>query len=359
MKKPNKDLSELRKKVDEVDDRLLQSLNDRAKIVQKIGEIKAQSKEEVYASSRERQIMDRLAAANKGPLSEEAVEDIFRTIINHCRVLEKKLQIAYFGPEATYTHQAALKHFGSLADYTPVKSIGDVFEEVEKGRADYGVVPIENSTEGVVNHTLDMFMESELVICAEREDDINHYLLAAQESLKQVKSVYSHPQPLAQCRRWLETHLPGVAVHEAASTADAAAHAALDANSAAIASSLAADIYHLKVVAKNIQDSKHNATRFLVIGKKLPPPSGHDKTSILLSIKDRVGALHDLLMAFKKEKINLTKIESRPTKKKAWEYVFFIDLEGHMANDHVQRVMKELQDYCVFVKVLGSYPRGD
>jgi chorismate mutase / prephenate dehydratase len=252
-----------------------------------------------------------------------------------------------------------MKQFGRAADYRPGKSIADVFDDVEKARADYGVVPIENSTEGVVNHTLDMFLESDLVICAEREDAISHYLLASQESLKKVKAVYSHPQALAQCRRWLETHLRTVPVHEAASTADAAAHAALDVSAAAIASPLAAEIYNLKTLASRIEDSRHNMTRFLVIGKKTASPSGRDKTSLLLSIKDRVGALHDLLMVFQTEKINLTKIESRPTKKKAWEYVFFIDAEGHISDDPVRRALDKLKEHCVFLKVLGSYPRGD
>lgn len=353
------DLESLRKMIDDVDDRLLGLLNERAKAAERIGRLKSEHQEEVYAANRERQILDRLTQANPGPLPPEAVEDIFRGVINNCRLLQKQLVIAYFGPEATFTHQAAIHHFGKAADYRPFKSIGDVFDEVEKGRADYGVVPVENSTEGVVNHTLDMFMASDLVICAEREDAIHQCLLASQESLKKVKSVYSHPQALAQCRHWLEANLKGVPVHEAASTADAAAHAALDPLAAAIASPLAGEIYRLKTLARNIQDSAQNVTRFLVIGRKTAPPSGHDKTSLLASVKDRVGALHDLLMAFKAEGINLTKIESRPTKKKLWEYVFFIDLQGHVSDAPVKRVLKSLETQCTFLKILGSYPRGD
>jgi chorismate mutase/prephenate dehydratase len=329
--------------------------------VQKIGAEKARRKEEVYASNREQQILERLAQNNKGPMPAEAIEEIFRAVINNCRLLQKPLAIAYFGPEATFTHQAALKQFGRAADYNPMKTIADVFDEVEKGRADYGVVPIENSTEGMVNHTLDMFMESDLVICAEREDPINQCLLAAQDSLKKIKTVSSYGNALGQCRRWLDGHLRGVPVHEAASTADAAAQAALRPEVAAIASPLAAEIYHLKVLAANIQDARDNRTRFLIVGRRQPAGSGtgRDKTSLLLSVKDRVGALHDLLSVFKSAKINLTKIESRPTKKKAWEYVFFIDLQGHASEPHVRDALEKLKEHCILLKVLGSYPKAD
>lgn len=353
----DKSIEAWRKKIDRLDDQVLRLLNERGRAVQQIGRIKSRKNEEVYASGRERQIIDRLAQAGRGPLPKEAIEEIFLAVINNCRLLQKKLAIAYFGPEATFTHQAAIKHFGRSAEYRPMKTIADVFDEVEKGRADYGVVPIENSTEGVVNHTLDMFMESDLMICAEREDAISQCLLASQESLKKIKGIYSYSNALGQCRRWLESHLRGVPVHEAASTADAAAHAALDASAAAVASPLAAEIYGLKILARNIQDSRHNVTRFLVIGRKTAGPSGRDKTSLLLSVKDRVGALHDLLMAFKREGINLTKIESRPTKKRAWEYVFFIDLQGHASDPRVKQVLDDLRTHAVFLKVLGSYPR--
>ncbi len=358
---PQDKLRQFRDKIDRLDDQVLKLLNERARAVQKIGAEKARRKEEVYASNREQQILERLARDNKGPLPPDAVEEVFRAVINNCRLLQKPLAIAYFGPEATFTHQAALKQFGRAAEYNPMKTIADVFDEVEKGRADYGVVPIENSTEGVVNHTLDMFMESDLVICAERQDPINLCLLASQDSLKKIKGVHSYGNPLGQCRRWLDAHLRGVPIHEAASTADAAAHAALHAEAAAVASPLAAEIYHLKILASNIQDARDNRTRFLVIGRKMPAGSGtgRDKTSLLLSVKDRVGTLHDLLSVFKNAKINLTKIESRPTKKKAWEYVFFVDLKGHVTEPAVKKALDDIAEHCVFVKVLGSYPRGD
>lgn len=359
---PKNPLDILRSRIDRLDDDILKLLSERARAAQKIGAEKARRQEEVYASTREQQIMERLAAANKGPLPEEAIDEIFRAIINNCRLLQKPLSIAYFGPEATFTHQAALKHFGRAADYRPLKTIADVFDEVEKGRADYGVVPIENSTEGMVNHTLDMFMESDLIICAERQDPIQQCLMAIQPQLKKIKGVYSYGNALGQCRRWLDANLRGVPVHESASTADAAAHAALHPETAAIASPLAAEIYHLKVLAANIQDARHNRTRFLVIGRPTPQGStgtGRDKTSLLLSVKDRVGALHDLLSIFKETKINLSKIESRPTKKKAWEYVFFVDMLGHQSDPAVKRALDVIAEHCVFVKVLGSYPRGD
>lgn len=357
--KIDKRLEKLRAQVDQIDDQILAGLNGRAEIVKRIGRIKAEKGADVVAAGRERQILERLGAGNPGPLPREAVEDIFNTVIANFRLLQKNLTVSYFGPEATYTHQAAVKHFGR-AEFVPEKSIGDVFDDVESGRADYGVVPIENSTEGVVNHTLDMFMESDLVICAERQDPIAHCLMAAPGTTK-VKSIASHPQALAQCRKWLESHMAGVPVNTAASTSDAAAQAALHAGVAAIASPLAADIYHLKVLAPAIQDVKDNRTRFLVVGKQVSAPSGsgRDKTSLLVSLRDRVGALHDLLGLFKEAHLNLTKIESRPTKRRAWEYVFFIDFLGHIQDPKVQKVFEELKRTTLMVKMLGCYPRAD
>jgi chorismate mutase/prephenate dehydratase len=235
-------------------------------------------------------------------------------------------------------------------------SIKDVFFEVERKRADFGVVPVENSTEGVVNHTLDMFLESDLKIVAERGEQISQNLLSVSGKLKDVKAVYSHTQALAQCRKWLDTHLPGIPVHAAASTSDAAVHATLDGTSAAIASVLAAQMYHLKPIALNIEDSPDNATRFLVIGHNSPARTGRDKTSIMMSIKDRVGALYDILQPFRQTDVNLTKIESRPTKKKAWQYVFFVDFKGHQNDAAVKAALGALEKQTVSLKILGSYP---
>ena len=352
-------LDKIRKQIDRLDDKLLALLIQRANLAKKIGQVKSKLGEEVYSSAREREVMSRLISRKTAPLSDEDIESIFQEIFNASRNIQKKFRVAYFGPEATYTHQAAIKHFGKTSNMLPQKSIPDVFTEVEKNRADYGVVPIENSTEGVVNHTLDMFMDSDLLICAEREEPISHYLLSPSGQISRIKRVFSHPQAFAQCRRWLESHLPKAETQEAASTSQAALQASLDATGAAIASPLAAKIYNLKVVAPGIEDFQENFTRFLIIGKHTPPRSGKDKTSIVLSIKDRVGALNDILMVFKKYALNLTKIESRPNKKKAWEYIFFVDFTGHATEPHIQKALQELQKSCMHIKILGSYPKSD
>ena len=352
-----KKIDSIRKEIDQIDDRILEALKERAECAKAIGKEKDKSGDSIYSSSREREILDRLLAKNLKPLRSEDLEMIFQEIFNVCRNVQRKLRIAFLGPEATFTHQLAIKHFGKGSDLLPQKAISDCFVEVEKNRADYGVVPIENSTEGVVNHTLDMFVESDLVICAEREEPISHYLLSASGKIAKVKRVYSHPQALAQCRRYLESHLPNVEIHESRSTADAACQASLDGSAAAIASPLAAKLYHLKIVAPGIEDYEENFTRFLIVGKKSPPPSGKDKTSILLSIKDKVGALNEILGIFKNFEINLTKIESRPTKKKAWEYLFFVDFLGHFKEEKIEKALAELKKVCLSLKVLGSYPK--
>ena len=352
-------LDGIRRKIDSIDDRVLAALIRRAGLARQIGRPKTRDGGEIYSSAREREILNRLAGKKAAPLQEEDVESIFQEILNACRNVQKKLKVAYLGPEATYTHQLAIKHFGKGAEMLPQKSISDVFVEVEKRRADYGVVPIENSTEGVVNHTLDMFIESDLSICAEREEPISHHLLSTSGRVDKIKRIYSHPQALAQCRRWLESHLPKAEVHESASTADAACQASLDGSAGAIASGLAAKLYHLRIAAPGIEDFQENFTRFLVIGKHAPPRSGSDKTSILFSIKDKVGALNDILTLFRRYDLNLTKIESRPTKKKAWQYIFFVDFLGHMSDPHIQKVLSDLKRYCLHIKILGSYPKSD
>jgi len=354
------EIEDLRKKIDKVDLEILKALNKRAELVKDVGRVKIKSgRKDFYIPHREKKIISGLNRVNRGPLEVEAVESIYREIINACRSLESKLRVAYFGPEGTFTHLAAMKNFGSSGDYVPVKTIADVFTEVEKGRAGYGVVPVENSTEGMVNHTLDMFIESNLVICSELNMRIEECLLSATGNVKDIKVVYSHYQPLAQCRNWLEENLPGIPVIEVSSTAAASKRALKEKGAAAIGSRAAAAIYKLEIAAGGIEDSKENFTRFLVIGNNPSEASGEDKTSILFSIKDKVGALHDMLMSFKGHKINLTKIESRPTKKKAWEYIFFVDLLGHISDKKVQKALDELKENCVFLKVLGSYPKAD
>ena len=351
-------LKKLRRKIDAIDKKITRLLNARIKITMAISNIKLKSGSSIYSPDREREVLRKIALANCGPLSYGALEAIYREIMSSSLSLGKPLKIAYLGPEATFTHLAALKRFGSQVGYIACDSISDVFSEVERDTADYGVVPIENSIEGAVSHTLDMFADSDLKICAQIILDVSHNLLANCSEDK-IKRVYSNPQVFGQCRIWLQENLPGAEMIEVASTTRAAKISAREKYSACIASLLAAKVYKLKVIASDIEDSPHNITRFLVIGKTLVSQTGHDKTSVLFSIKDRVGALHDMLLPFKKYRINLTKIESRPSKKKAWDYYFFVDLEGHQHNIRVKKALLELENKCTFLKVLGSYPIGE
>lgn len=333
-------------------------LNQRAAFVVEVGKLKAGEKRDFHVPSREREIYERLISHNPGPFPNEGLRSVFREIISASLALEAPMKVAFFGPKATFTHQAALQQFGLSAELVPQKSIPAVFEEVEKGRALYGVVPVENSTEGMVSHTLDMFMESELKINAEVMLEIHHYLLSRTGRMDDIKKVYSHPQPIAQCRDWLADNLANVPVVDVASTAVAAQIVNEDYTAAAIASELAATMYDLKVVRERIEDQVNNFTRFLVIGKKLADQSGDDKTSLMFSVKDEVGILYRMLEPFSKRGINLSKIESRPLKKKAWEYIFFLDLVGHISDPDVAAAVQELKGCCQFVKILGSYPKA-
>ncbi len=353
-------LKRLRTQVDKLDQSLLNLLNQRGKLVQHIGALKEKYGQSIFVPGRERAHLADLKAKNKGPLPDEAVQGLFSEVIHACRNLQKELQVAYFGPEASFSHAAALKSFGRSAALIPVRTISEVFAEVDKGRADFGVVPIENSTGGGVYHTLDMFVESPLSICAELELPVHHYLLGrSSKSLDNVKTLFSHYQALAQCRNWVDAHLPNARVVESTSTAEAALQASKTKGSVAIASKLAADQYGLEILAPRIEDVMQNYTRFLVIGTAEPQPTGNDKTSIMFSIKDRPGALFDILVPFKKFKLNLSKIESRPTRQKAWEYIFFVDFKGHRSESRVQKALELLERSCVFLKVLGSYPRSE
>jgi len=349
------DIDSLRRKIDEIDGQILRLINERLEIAQSIGRAKGESGTDYYAPKRERDVYERVLAANPGPLKPEGARAIFREIMSATLALEKPIHVAYWGPEGTFTHQAAIEKFGASSGYLPVPSIADVFAEVQKGRADYGVVPIENSTEGIVNHTLDMFVDSDLKICSEISIEIHHCLLGRGE-MSDVRRVYSGPQPFAQCRNWLDGNLPHVEQVEVSTTSRAAQVAAAEEKAAAIAGSLAADIYDLDVLAERIEDSQTNVTRFLVIGHNWAEPSDRDKTSIMFSIKDRVGALYQMLVPFKAHDINLTRIESRPSKRKAWDYFFFVDLSGHCEDSRVRLALSELEEQCLFLKVLGSYP---
>lgn len=352
-----------RKKIDSIDEEILKLLNERAKESQKIGRIKVKEGQGIYAPHREKEVLDHLKSINGGPLGADALEAIYREVMSSSISLEKPVRIAYLGPEFTFTHQAALKKFGASVTYFPCASISDVFAEVERGRSDYGVVPVENSTEGAVNYTLDVFIESSLKICAELYLPINHYLLSNAASLKSINQIYSIPQALAQCRLWLESNIPGARLMSAASTADAARYVAehpqFKNEIACVASHLAAKQYKLKVLAPSIEDSANNTTRFIVIARSAAQPTGCDRTSTVFAVKDRVGALHDILVPFQKAKINLTKIESRPSKKKAWNYFFFVDLEGHSKEARIAKALGGLEKQCTFFKVLGSYPKAD
>lgn len=352
-------LKRLRKAIDSIDSEILGLLNKRASVTLQVGKLKAKGKASVYVPDREMDVYKKLTTKNRGPLSNESVKAIYREIMSGALRLEKALTIAYLGPELTFTHLASLKKFGSSVDYASSKTITDVFSDVEKGRADYGVVPIENSVEGAVNHTLDMFMESGVKICSEVYLEISHSLLSQESDKDKVKKVYSNPQVFGQCRLWLEANLPGVCLVEVSSTARAAEIASKEKGSACIASELAGKKYNLKVLYSSIEDSSHNVTRFLIIGKTDANPTKEDKTSIMFSLKDRIGALHDVLVPFKKYGINLTKIESRPSKVRAWEYYFFVDLEGHYRDPKVSKALAGLASAASYLKILGSYPVGN
>ena len=293
---------------------------------------------------------------SRGPFPTEAIRSVYREIMSASLSLEGPQKVAYLGPRATFTHMACMQKFGSSAQYVPVNSIKDVFSEVERGRAHFGVVPIENTTEGVVNHTLDMFIDSNLLIYGEVLQEVSHHLLSKSGVVDEMTKIYSHPHAIAQCRNWLETNLPHVLVSEVASTARAAEICADDPSAGAIASELAAQLYGLKVIESRIEDNMNNFTRFLVLSQKPPERTGKDKTSLMLSVKDKVGALYDLLRPFASHGLNMTKIESRPSRRKAWEYIFFVDVEGHMEEERVKKAIEEIKGRCLFMKVLGSYP---
>jgi chorismate mutase / prephenate dehydratase len=351
------DLSHLRKKIDGIDTRIVGLLNDRARISLKVGQAKLSAKKGIYAPDRERQVLERVRALNRGPMPDGAFESIYREIMSSSIAMEKPLRIAYLGSEGSNSHTAAVKKFGSQVTYASSISIPEVFQRVEHNDCDYGVVPIENSVEGAVTYTADMLAESDLLVCAQVMVRISHNLLAKCPFSK-IRKVYSNPQVFAQCRNWILANLPPERVQEisVASTTEAAAIAAKEKNAAAIASIECARIYKVLALKTNIQDIAHNTTRFLVIGRQDVPSTGRDRTSIVFSIKDRVGVLHAMLAPFAKNGINLTKIESRPIKKKAWDYYFFVDLEGHREDKKVKKALSQLEGMCKFLKILGSYP---
>ncbi|MFH1626244.1 MAG: prephenate dehydratase [Pseudomonadota bacterium] len=352
------ELEGLRAGVDAIDAKILELLNERAELAIKIAETKIKHKMDFYAPDREFKIYERLTKINKGPFPSEAIRPVFREIISASLSLEQPIKIAYLGPKATFTHLACIHHFGLSADFIQKRNVPEIFDEVERDGVNFGVVPIENSTEGVVSNTLDMFVDSNLKICAEILLEISHHLMSKTGNIEDIEKVYSHPHAIAQCRNWLENNLPNIPVLDVASTAVAAQNAADDPSVAAIASEFAATLYDLRIVKRKVEDNINNFTRFLVIGKKEPEKRGNDKTSIMFSVKDEVGALHRMLEPFARNDINLTKIESRPLKKKAWEYIFFLDMEGHVSDENVKNALEELRKNSLFLKILGSYPRA-
>ncbi len=350
-------LLEFRNKIDTIDKKILDLLNERAKCAVEIGKIK-QASSPVYVPSRETEVINNLIRNNKGPLNKQDISSIYREIISVCRGMESKLKVAYLGPKATFSYQASLRLFGSKADFIPIKRLADVIEEVEKQRADYAVVPIENSNEGSVNTTLDELVDTNLKVINEINMRISHCLLS-KTKLENIKVVYSHHQAITQCSNWLHKNLPNAEIFPVNSTAQAAQLASKNSKAAAISSEVAAQIYNLNILVKSIEDSKDNWTRFFVLGHDISNKTDKDKTSIIFTIKDKVNTLYNILSEFSKSKINLTKIESRPTKKKVWQYIFFIDFEGHISDKKVINTLEKLKEHCIFLKVLGSYPKSD
>lgn len=352
------EVERLRRAIDALDAQMVKLINERARMALQIGTIKAREGVKPYTPSRETQVYKQVAAHNAGPLPDEAVRAIYREIMSATIALERPTRVAYFGQPGTFTHLAARIKFGSSVEYIPTRDIRDVFFAVSHGRADYGVVPIENSSEGGVNQSLDMFAESRLKIASEIYVPIHHHLLC-KGALDKVRLVYSHPQPFAQCRRWLMANLAGAELREAGSTAAAAEMAAKNPRAGAIAGSLAAEIYRVPIVVEHIEDSPDNITRFFVVAERVAERTGKDKTSLLLSIRDEPGALLRLLQPFQAHGINLTRIESRPSRRRAWEYHFYLDLEGHASDTGVQAALHQLEGQVKHLEVLGSYPAAE
>lgn len=355
--KPN--ILDIRHKIDAIDNQILELLKERIEYARTIGRLKDQTSRAKWDPLREREIYTRLLTNNQGAFPEEALCAIFHEIITTCRLSQKNIAVSYLGPEATFTHQAGVKYFGLSADYRPMESIDEIFREVEKGRAAHGVVPVENSIEGAVFSTFDSLLKYSVKICGEVQLPITHNLVCRSGNIEDIQTVASHAQPLAQCREWLRHNLPSVPRLEVFSTAAAARMAANNPNIGAIAGSLAIKTYDLQVVVQGIEDYEGNTTRFLVLGRKSPSKSGADKTSLLLGLMDRPGALNEILTVLSDKNINLAKIESRPIKGKQWKYLFFLDMIGHMEDPEIRDGCEILQKICSYYEWLGSYPSSE
>lgn len=348
------ELKKFRGQIDRIDDELLQLFNKRAALAQQIGHAKGAGA--VLRPEREAQVLQRMAQANAGPLSAQGVTQLFTEIMSQCRALEAPLRVAYLGPHGTFSEAAVFQRFGQASEGLPADSIDGVFTAVESGAANYGLVPVENSTEGAVGRTLDLLLSSNLKICGEVLLQVHQCLLSKENGLSVIRKVYSHPQSFGQCQGWLNAHLPHVERITASSNADAARLAAEEPFTAAVAGAQAAEHFKLQVLAKNIEDDARNTTRFLVIGKQDVAPSGKDKTSLVMSAANRPGAMHDLLTPFASNGVSMTKMESRPSRAGLWEYVFYMDVEGHQSDAKVAAALEQLKQIAAFVKVLGSYP---
>lgn len=356
------DLNEIREQIDRIDENIHALLNERARLAQQVGVSKKSaaslSPVEFYKPEREAQILRKVVERNKGPLRNEEVVRLFREIMSACLAQQEPLKVAFLGPEGTFSQQAVLKHFGHSVRALPLAAISEVFEEVQAGHADFGVVPVENSTEGTVNNTLDMFITSPLKICGEIELRIHQNLMGRMHGLETIKRVCSHQQSLAQCRHWLDEHLPGIERVPVSSNAEAARRARDEDGTAAIAGQAAAEVYGLNIIVPEIEDTQDNTTRFLVIGRKLFAASGNDKTTLLLSAGDTQspGALYRLLEPLARNNISMTRIESRPSRRKKWDYLFFIDVVGHVDEPPLKHALDDLKKHSSLFRVLGSYP---
>ena len=353
-------LADIRQRIDEIDIAVQQLVSERAECARKVAEIKREQgdTEHFYRPEREAQVLRKVQERNQGPLSDDAISGIFREIMAVCLALEKPLKVAFLGPEGTYTHAAAVKHFGSQIESEPVASIEEVFRLVEAGGANFGVVPVENSSEGVINHTLDLFMKSSLTISGEVELRIRHNLMTKEIDTAGIERVYAHQQTLAQCRIWLDSNLPNAERVAVRSNAEAVILASSHDRSAAIAGTMAAELYSLPVMYADIEDEPNNTTRFVVIGNYQSPPSGADRTSLLVFAHNKPGSLFNLLEPLAKRDISMSNIESRPSRRGVWEYVFFIDIDGHRDDANVAEAISEIEQASAMVTVLGSYPRA-
>ncbi len=350
-------LEELRKKIDGLDEKLVELINQRAQVAMEIGKLKAAKSAPIYAPDREKAVLDKLSARNKGPLPDKALAAVWREIMSGSFFLERPLRIGYLGPQGSFSHNAAILKFGQSVDYEALADIRAIFEEVSKGHSDFGIVPIENSAGGGVRESLDAFVETDVVICAEINMAIHHNLMA-NCPMSQIKSIYSQPEIFAQCRNWLAGAFKDAQLIPMASSSKAAQLAATEPNSAAIASAVAAEVYGLKILCQDIEDISNNITRFLIISKEDAKPTGDDKTIILFSTAHRTGALVDVLNVFREYGINMTNIGSRPNKKREWEYYFFVDFLGHRLDEPVKKALEEARTHCLQLSVLGSFPRS-